>query len=214
MRKLDTDIAPNFAFEEARKETPAMGQVLAIVPLALGAGFVVLVGGLLICWGFKVPAYGALAIAGAVMIAAILFLFWRVIVHELYMAVEIITGQDINRDGYVGAPPQLAVETHINERQITFADLPGPPQAILAWSRAAIADQSLAYENWSPLFGEYTTPMGKKVNLYRAFRQACTKHGYLVERGTHSCSLTDEGRAYFEGLAVKSPADMTPLLAE
>ena len=210
MRKLDTDIAPNFAFEEARKETPAMGQTLAIVPLALGAGFVVLVGGLLICWGFKVPAYGALAIAGAVMIAAILFLFWRVIVHELYMAVEIITGRDLNQDGYVGAPPMTNITFQATERTQWMAELPASPALILEWGEAALSGRSLGYRQWSRRFA--MLPDGSDGDKrYSEFRDALVRGKLAMERGNHGIALTDRGIQQFtEHVAQKPPA--TPLL--
>ena len=97
---------PQFAFKEARKETPDMGQSFAIVPLSLGVGGVALLGGLFICLWLKRPAGEAFGIAGLIMIACMLFAFWRFFADQLYMAVEVITGQDLNADGFIGPPPE------------------------------------------------------------------------------------------------------------
>ena len=110
--RFDRDVqAPGFAFKEARKETPDMQHSLAIVPLALGVGLIVLLGGFGICWWLKRPIREAFGLAGLLMIACVLFAFWRFFADELYMAVEVITGQDWNHDGFIGAPPEPRLVT-------------------------------------------------------------------------------------------------------
>ena len=103
--------APQFAFKEARKETPNMGQSLSIVPLSLGIGFIALLAGLGICLWLRRPAREAFGIASLIMLACMLFAFYRFFADELYMAVEVITGQDLNDDGFIGPPPEPRIVT-------------------------------------------------------------------------------------------------------
>ena len=129
MKRLDSNVtAPGISFKEATRETPDMHQSLAIVPLSLGVGFVILLGGFGICWWLKRPIRDAFGIAGLLMIACVLFAFWRIWADQLYMAVETIIGHDINQDGFIGPPPeprQVSIEisnTENNNRQ--YLELP------------------------------------------------------------------------------------------
>ena len=109
MRRFDQDVnAPGIAFKEATRETPDyLTQTLAIIPLSIGVGLVVLIGAALICWGFQKPASAALVLGGLVMSLCALFAFWRVWEDRLYMALETITGHDLDGDGHIGVPQQV-----------------------------------------------------------------------------------------------------------
>jgi len=133
--KFDYDVtkAPP-AFKEATRETPEyLGQSIVIVPLSIGVGFAVLLGGLLICWGLQKSGRGALVAGGVAMAACALFAFWRVFKDELYMAIETITGHDWNRDGWIGQPPEerlITIEiTNPNNNNLQYLDAHDCPLA-------------------------------------------------------------------------------------
>jgi len=117
------------AFKEATRETPEyLGQSIVIVPLSIGVGFAVLLGGLLICWGLQKSGRGALVAGGVAMAGCALFAFWRVFKDELYMAIETITGHDWNRDGWIGQPPEerlITIEiTNPNNNNLQYLQIP------------------------------------------------------------------------------------------
>ena len=216
MSKFDQEVrAPSVAFKKATRSTPEyLGQTLAIIPLALGVGAVVLIGALLVCWGFRIEARAALPAAGGIMILAVLFAFWKTFADELYMAVEEILGHDLNDDGYVGAPPQVQEFNYQqSERTSWRASLPAPEPVIRDWARAALSGgDSLSYAAWQKRFS--TRPnYGDGVDNYRRFRQALVQAGWAVEQGTHSISLTDRGEEALEEWIYQHP-DPVPLLEE
>ncbi|NIV31788.1 MAG: hypothetical protein GWN58_20570 [Anaerolineae bacterium] len=210
--RLDHDVKAQagFAFKEARKETPALGQTLAIIPLAMGVGFVVLFGAALVCLGLKMNARGSLVLGGAAMIGAVLFLFRRVIVHELYMVFERITGQDLNQDGYVGEPPKTSITFQASERTSWMAELPASPALILEWGEAALSGRSLGYRQWGKRFA--MLPDGSDgAQRYSEFRDALVRGMLAVERGKHGIALTERGVQQFTEHVAQRP-EATPLL--
>lgn len=108
MTRFDQSVnAPGVQFDEATRETPEfLGQTIVIVPLSIGVGVAVLFGALLVCWGLKLPADGALVAGGLVTSTCALYAFWRIWDDRIYMAIETITGRDWNDDGYIGAPQE------------------------------------------------------------------------------------------------------------
>ena len=107
-----TTNAPSFQFKEARRETPEfLAQTIVIIPLSLGVGLIVLIGWWFICLATGWNKAGALGVAGVVMIACVLFAFWRTFADQIYMGIETITGHDLNNDGFVGAPPEPQIVT-------------------------------------------------------------------------------------------------------
>ena len=210
MRRFDQNVnAPSIAFKEATRRTPdRAGNIL--IWLAFAGGTIVLY---IICVAMITSKHEYMNWAGWLSLLTVVGVVILVVVdRDQVRTFEKIIGHDLDGDGYVGTPPQMSIEVQHNERQTSFMDLPGPPQAIIAWSRAAVSGHSLAYENWEPLFGSYMTPMGKKIELYRAFRQVCAGRGYIIEQGTHSCDLTEDGKDFFANLATKTIHDATPLL--
>jgi hypothetical protein len=132
MRNFDRDVqVPGIAFKEATRESPDyLTQTLAIVPLSMGVGFVVLIGAGLICWGLQESARSALVVGGLVMCVCALYAFWRVWDDRIYMAIESITGHDWNQDGFVGEPPPprtVTIEiTNPNNNNLQFLQIPEP----------------------------------------------------------------------------------------
>ena len=128
--KFEKDISAPM-FKEAKRETPDyLGQTLAIVPLSIGVGLVVLIGGALICWGLKQPARAALVAGGFVMSGAAIYAFLRIWADELYMSIETITGHDWNQDGFIGDPiPENRVVTieitNPDNNSLQYLQIPG-----------------------------------------------------------------------------------------
>ena len=212
MPRFDRDIQAPYAFKEATKTTPDhLMQALVFVPAsAILMGFAATLGWAMLCWGTRVQdANGSWVVGGLVTLAALVigeYVLWK---DELYNTIEEITGHDLNNDGYIGQPPSVAIETHYSPTQRTFDDLPGSYEVVTAWAEAALEDRSLAYTLWDDRFGVHVTPSGRKVQLYRAFRDVCSARKYIVENGTHSCDLTDHGRDYFKAML---RGKQTPLL--
>ena len=212
MPRFDRDIQAPYAFKEATKTTPDhMMQALVFVPAsAILMGFAATLGWAMLCWGLRTEdGNGAWVMGGLVTLAALVvgeYVLWK---DQLYNTIEEITGYDLNQDGYIGQPPSVAIETHYSPTQMEVDKLPGPPQMIEAWARTALEDGSLAYSVWADRFGSHVTPMGRKVELYRAFREVCRARKLITEQGTHSCELTAHGRDYFEAML---RGKQTPLL--
>jgi hypothetical protein len=81
--------------------------------------------------------------------------------------------------------------------------LPAPPEIIVAWARAAIAEQSLSYASWADKFG------GDRK--YARYRRVLIESGLCAERGSNKeLALTSKGWAFFSQAAEKP----TPLLAD
>ena len=198
--------APMPAFKEAERRTPDhMGNVLIL--LAFAAGCVVLY---IILAAMILSDHRYLNIAGWLGMFTVFGILILVFVdRDSIRTVETIIGHDIDQDGYIGQPPSVAIETHYSPTQMEVDKLPGPPQMIEAWARTALEDGSLAYSVWADRFGSHVTPMGRKVELYRAFREVCRARKLITEQGTHSCELTAHGRDYFEAML---RGKQTPLL--
>ena len=212
MKFDQTTTKPQFAFKEATRETPEfLGQTIVIVYLSIGVGFVVLLGALLICWGFGLPARNALPAGGIFMILCVLFSFWRIWSDELYMAVERITGHDLNQDGYIGAPPQVnEFNYQQSERTSWRVSLPAPEPVIRSWATAALNGGSLSYASWQKQFS--TRPnYADGAERYREFRAALVQSGWAQEQGTHSINLTDRGEEALEEWLYQNP-EPVPLL--
>lgn len=200
-------------FKSAKRESPSNTRN-AFLPamISLPAGFCTFVGlcmlALAFKWPFKVVLIGT---GGTIIIVAAFWIIWLA-KDDLLWTVETIVGADITHDGYTGPPPGISFELNPAPNVKQFGTLPGPPEVILEWARVAISGGSLAYSSWDDKFGTYTTKTGHKVELYRAFRNELRTREWIVEQGTHSATLTDEGLNYMRDLASKTAADAVPLL--
>jgi len=198
------------AFKEATRETPEyLGQSIVIVPLSIGVGFAVLLGGLLICWGLQKSGRGALVAGGVAMAGCALFAFWRVFKDELYMAIETITGHDWNRDGYIGAP-STHIQFQASDRTTWMATLPAPPELIYDWGKTYLNGGSMGYRQWQHRFA--LLPDGSDGDRrYAAFRAALVRHELAIEKGKSGISLTERGIQEFTEYVHQNPQG-TPLL--
>ncbi len=150
------------------------------------------------------------------MIGAVLFLFRRVIVHELYMVFERITGQDLNQDGYVGEPPKQVTHYELNKGPHSFkvGEIEVEPQLLIDWCSAAMNQQSLSYTAWTNRFALPDGTQGRE--RYQEFRKHLVKEKYAKEVGG-SVGLkilwgNSDAVQFIGGFANMEAAQGTPLL--
>ena len=205
------------AFKEAKQETPDyLGQTLAIVPLSMGVGLVVLIGGLLICWGFRVSGHGALIASGVIMSGAVVYAFLRIWADELYMSIETITGLDLNHDGHIGDPPRQT--THFDlptgNNSVRIGEVDVPPKLLIDWCNAAWNRRSLSYTAWESRFALPDGTRGRE--RYQEFRAWLVKQEYAEEVGGNVGLRVrwknDDAVTFVAGFADMDAARDTPLL--
>ncbi len=176
--------APQFAFKEARKETPDFSQIMYIIPFSFGLGVLFLAAGGLICLGGKLPFGYALIAAGSLMFLCPIFLIIYFLVEELYMHREIIEGHELPE--IQEQQPEKQV-THFElrkgpaEQNFRIGEIEVEPQLLIDWCNAAMNQQSLAYTAWERRFALPDGRMGRE--RYQEFRRQLIKEGFAKEVG-------------------------------
>ena len=205
------DNKPSIAFKEATRETPdRLGQTLIIVPLSIGVGFCVLVGGLFVCWGLDLPADGAKVAGGLATSSTALYGWWCIWRDRIYMTFETITGHDLDGDGFIGEPPSYEFSYRMSDHTTTIAKLGAPEPVIRQWATAALNGGSLSYSSWQKRFATRSN-YSDGADRYRQFREALVRSGWAIEQGTHSITLTEKGE-YALGDWLEQRPEPTPLL--
>ena len=210
--RFDREIqAPGVQFKEATRETPDyLMQTLAVVPLSVGVGLTVFAGGLMICWGLRIPGDGAKVAGGLTMTTCVLYGWWCVWKDRLYMAIETITGHDWNDDGYIGTPDpvdktpwriELEKLEDGNELWLNF-DTPE--------LRAKAVTAALLVENGTPFSENSMCGKGRPLSRseFMTLRDMYLFHGLLMWKDDRHRTLgtkwTAAGRAFIRGTCKKS----------
>lgn len=211
--RLDRDVkVPSFAFKEATRTTPDLGQGMNIIPLSLGGGLVWLILSAMFCWGLGVPARPALvvsAVATAIMFVMLWFLF---VLKELYHHKETIEGHAPPYEIPTPEPPKYEFAYQRSAQTQWRAILPAPEPVLAAWIDTALSGGSLSYASWEKRFAS-RPGLNDGAARYRTFRQALVQSGWAMEQGTHSLALTTRGEEVLEEWLAQRP-EPTPLLEQ
>ena len=211
MGRFDREVkAPTYAFKEATRTTPDLGQGMNIIPLSLGGGLVWIILSALICWGFGISARGSLVVGGfatGIIFLALWVLFIR---KELYHHKEKIEGHAPQYEMPMPDPPKYEFTYQRSPQTQWRSLLPAPEPVLMAWIDTALGGGSLSYAAWEKRFAS-RPGLNDGAARYRTFRQALVKSGWAIEKGTHSLVLTERGEEALEEWQVQHP-DPIPLL--
>jgi hypothetical protein len=153
-------------------------------------------------WAWMLTAW---ALVQAVTLTGLL---WRWL--RLTQPVEMVTGLDLDQDGYVGPPPSVRLEL-AKGNQTVIADIPTSQAKLVRLAQGLQAGLGLAEGIWTGSNGPFSRAE------YRAVRAELQARGLIAPASDKSLSqgfaLTSSGKAamrYFASLA----ASPTPTLIE